>query len=119
MLEGIVDTLLNRLKDIVASETVVGKPIQAGETTVIPVTKISLGFGAGAGSSDNKEKGNAGGTGGGAVIEPIAIITVTKDEVKIHHLKDKESGLEKVLEALPDLIAKFTKPKEEKKGKTE
>ncbi|PIS27351.1 MAG: sporulation protein [Candidatus Marinimicrobia bacterium CG08_land_8_20_14_0_20_45_22] len=119
MLEGIIDALLNRLKDIVTSETVVGKPIQVGETTVIPITKISLGFGAGAGSADSKDKGNASGTGGGAVIEPIAIITVSRDEVKIHRLKSNEVGLGKVFEALPELIAKFTKPKDGKKRKTE
>lgn len=119
MLEGIVDKLLSRLREIVTSETVIGKPIQVGESTVIPITKISLGFGAGAGSSDTKEKGSGSGTGGGAVIEPVAIITIHKDEMKIHILKKKESGLEKIFEALPDLICKLAKSKEGKKEKKE
>ena len=47
MIKDLVDTMLDRLKKIVETDTVVGKPIQSDNTTVIPITKISLGFGAG------------------------------------------------------------------------
>ncbi len=112
MLENLIDTLLTRLKEIVSSETVIGEPITAGEATVIPITKISLGFGAG-GNNPEEAKGKAAGSGigGGAVIEPIAVITILKGEVRIHYLKEKEAGLEKIADLIPKVLDRFVKPK--------
>ncbi len=113
MLEGLIDTLLSRLREIVASETVIGKPIQAEGATVIPITKITLGFGAGGGESpeEEKRKGKGTGLGGGAVIEPLAVITIQKDEVKIHRLNEKAAGFEKIIELVPEVVGKFIKSK--------
>ena len=47
-IEQFADILLEKLRFISQAETVVGKPIQAGEhTTIIPVSRVSLGFGLG------------------------------------------------------------------------
>ena len=44
-IEQFADILLEKLRFISQAETVVGKPIQAGEhTTIIPVSRVSLGF---------------------------------------------------------------------------
>ncbi len=118
MIEKVVDTLLSKLKDIVSSETVVGKPIQAGETTIVPVTKISVGFGAGSGGKDDDSKGHHGtGTGGGASIEPVAIITVHQGDVKIHLMNGENHGIKKIIDLVPGVIEKFSKNKPGEKTK--
>ncbi|MBL7135623.1 MAG: sporulation protein [Candidatus Marinimicrobia bacterium] len=119
MIESLVDTLLDKLKDIVASETVVGKPVETPEATIIPVSKISLGFGAGGGGSVEtaKDKGKGSGTGGGAVIDPVAIISICKGEVKVHKLKEKGLDIGKIVELVPELISKFSKSKKAGKGR--
>jgi len=119
MIVNLIDTLLDKLKDIVASETVVGKAVETPEATVIPVSKISLGFVAGGSGSieTSKDKGKGSGTGGGAVIEPVAIITICEGEVKVHKLKDKGVEFGKVIELVPDLIGKLSKLKKDGKGK--
>ncbi|MCD6205677.1 MAG: sporulation protein [Candidatus Marinimicrobia bacterium] len=109
MVENLLDTLLGKLKELVDSETVVGKPIQAGKTTVIPVTKISFGFGAGGGTSKGDDNSGTG-TGGGAIIEPVAVIMIEGDKVRVHSLK--ESNVGKVIEMVPNILKKFTKSKE-------
>lgn len=38
---------IQKIKEAVDANTVVGEPITAGEVTLIPVSKISLGFGTG------------------------------------------------------------------------
>ena len=43
----ILKDIVGELKNIATSQTVVGEPITVNEKTVIPVVKISLGFGAG------------------------------------------------------------------------
>ncbi len=116
MVEHLIDTLLGKLKSLVDSETVVGKPIEVGETTIIPVTKISFGFAAG-GNLGKDEKDKSSGSGGGAFIEPIAVITVEKGEVKVHSMKDGSLG--KVFEMVPGILRKLTQSKGKKKGKSE
>jgi len=118
MLESLVDTLLSRLREIVASETVIGKPIETEDTMVIPITKISLGFMVGgSGNPEEQKKKNEGtGLGGGAMIEPLGVITIQKGEVKIHRLKEKISGVDKLMEIVPEIIEKYIKPKGEKKS---
>src|SRR6056297_7423 len=87
MVDKLVEKMLQNLENIVESETVIGEPVKAGETTIIPLTKISLGFGAGGGQRKSKGEDEASATGGGANIEPVAVITIHKDEVKVINLK--------------------------------
>lgn len=114
MVENLLDTLLGKLKNLVDSETVVGKPIVAGKATVIPVTKISFGFGVGSGRTKaDSESGT--GSGGGAIIEPVAIIMVEEDTVRVHSLKDHSLG--KVIEMVPEILKKFSKSGHARKGR--
>lgn len=109
MVENLLDTLLGKLKNLVDSETVIGKPISAGKATVIPVTKISFGFGAGGGKA--KGDGESGtGTGGGAIIEPVAIIMIEDDLIRVHSLKD--NTIAKVIDLVPGILKKFSKTKD-------
>ena len=70
--ETLVERVLGELHRIVQTETVIGEPFQAGDLTIIPVSKISFGFGAGGGLEGKGQSG----TGGGANIEPIAFLIV-------------------------------------------
>ena len=47
--ESLVERVLGELHRIVQTETVIGQPFQSGDLTIIPVSKISFGFGAGGG----------------------------------------------------------------------
>ena len=61
---------IQKIKEAVDANTVMGEPITAGEVTLIPVSKISLGFGTGGSEmAGNAPKGcgeNPFGGGGGA-----------------------------------------------------
>ena len=46
-LESLIERVLGELRHIVQTETIIGEPIQAGDVLLIPVSKISFGFGAG------------------------------------------------------------------------
>jgi len=109
--------LLGKLRDIVSTEMIIGHPIEAAGTTVIPVTKISLGFGAGSGELGKEAKGEHpnSATGGGAIIEPIAIITVNEKEIRVHSLKEKGPNYMKIVDMIPDLIQKFSKSGDDSK----
>jgi len=50
---------------------------------VIPISKVSFGFGSAGGEGKRGEEGGFGGGGGGAKIEPVAFLVVSEDEVKL------------------------------------
>ena len=103
--ETLIEKVMSELHRIVQTETVVGEPVQAGKVTLIPVSKISFGFGAGG----QEGKGQSG-TGGGATVEPIAFVVVDEDgRVQIMTLKDKEAYLGQLVGLVPDAIAKIKK----------
>ncbi|MBW1784776.1 MAG: sporulation protein [Deltaproteobacteria bacterium] len=81
----ILKDIVGELKDIASSQTIIGEAISVGEKTVIPVVKISVGFGAGGGQGESPEKGGGfgGGGGGAARIEPAAFIIMDGDKVQM------------------------------------
>jgi uncharacterized spore protein YtfJ len=104
--ETLIERVMGELHRIVRTETVVGEPLQAGGVTLIPVSKISLGFGAGGG---REEKGQSG-TGGGALVEPVAFVVIDADgKVQIMTLKDKEIGLGQLAKLVPEAVDKLQK----------
>lgn len=109
-LEKLVDTAMQKIHELADCETVVGKPITADGTTIIPISKVSVGFTSG--GSDLPTKGSkdlfGGGTAGGVTMQPIAFIAITNGEVKLLQMSvnaDKENAL---INMVPDVIDKIT-----------
>ena len=102
-LESLIERVLGELRHIVQTETIIGEPIQAGDVLLIPVSKISFGFGAG--GQEDKGKG---GTGGGATVQPIAFVVIDGDgKVQLLTLGDKEAGLGQLMELVPEALKKI------------
>jgi uncharacterized spore protein YtfJ len=99
---------------------VVGEPVVVGETVIVPVTKISFGFGAGGGKGGKGGKDDAGsGTGGGASVEPIAFIVIRNGKAQLLPLEDKGMSVGKLLEYAPEVVKKvkdFREKREKKKA---
>ena len=55
--------------------TIYGDPISAEGKTVVPVAKISYGFGGGSGRDE--QRGSGGGGGGGCVAKPVGVVEIT------------------------------------------
>jgi uncharacterized spore protein YtfJ len=102
--EALIERVLGELHRIVQTETVIGTPVQAGELTIIPVSKISFGFGAGGGQAGTGQSG----TGGGASVEPIAFLIVdASGKVQIMTLTDKEVGWGQIAALVPEAVDKI------------
>ena len=102
--ETLIERVLGELHCIVQTETVIGTPVQAGELTIIPVSKISFGFGAGGGQAGTGQSG----TGGGASVEPIAFLIVdASGKVQIMTLTDKEVGWGQIAALVPEAVDKI------------
>ncbi len=103
----IIGKLMEELKTVAKTETILGREIKVGEFTLIPVSRISLGVGAGGGKgTDNKKEGEGGGGGGGVMVTPIAFIVIKGDDISFHGIK-RGGALDAVFEHLPELTEKF------------
>jgi uncharacterized spore protein YtfJ len=103
VIEELVKTVLCELKEISKTQTVIGDPIALKDVTVIPVSKVSLGFGIGGGEGSDKPKSYEG-TGGGIAIEPVAFIVVRKETVELITLSKTGSVLGDVMELVPKVM---------------
>jgi uncharacterized spore protein YtfJ len=86
-LKHLMQELLAELGKVAKADAVVGKVRDAGKAKVLPLAKISIGFGTAIGTLDGKSKGAAesgadaqvGGAGGAVVVEPRAFVVVGED----------------------------------------
>ena len=103
-IEQIIERVMGELHQIMKTETVIGKPLQAGNMTIIPVSKISFGFAAGSGKKDHSQSG----TGGGATVEPIAFLIIDENgKIQITPVGEKEVSLGQLVELVPEAVDKI------------
>ena len=102
--EGLIERVMGELHRIVQTKTVVGEPLEAGDLTLIPVSRITFGFGAGGGQEGKGQSG----TGGGASVEPIAFVVIDRDgKAQILTLSDKDVSWGQVLGLMPEAVSKI------------
>ncbi|KAB3548135.1 MAG: sporulation protein [ANME-2 cluster archaeon] len=118
--EDLMKEVVTQLEKMITTRTIVGEPITAAGKTVIPISKVSFGFGSGGGEGKRGEEGGfGGGGGGGAKIEPVAFLVISEEEVKLVGMKGKGLDIEKIIESVPELVEKVKSLKGAKKNKPE
>lgn len=126
-IEGLMNTAMNSIKEMIDVNTIIGEPIETSSNVVIiPVSKVNFGFAAGGSEfkgkvqCDKKEQANnqlgnpinnvrmpfGGGSGAGVSISPIAFIVVQPTGVKLLPI-EHGSSVDKLLDLVPDLIDKL------------
>ena len=85
-ISDVIATSLENLRSMVDANTVIGNPINTESgTTIIPISKISMGFASGGLDYNGKEQSAArqqnfgGGGGTGLSITPVGFLTVDKN----------------------------------------
>ena len=109
--ETTVTSLVKGMDSFLTSKTVVGDPIQIGETIILPLVDVS--FGIGAGSFTGEKKRNCGGGLGGKV-SPAAVLVIQDGVTKMVSVKDNDN-ISKLLDMIPDFVNKFMKQVKAKK----
>jgi sporulation protein YtfJ len=83
-LEEMIATSLESLRTLVDSDTIVGKPITTDVgTTIIPISKISMGYTTGGleyyGKNSPQKQSFGGGGGTGMTISPVCFLVVNSE----------------------------------------
>jgi uncharacterized spore protein YtfJ len=87
--QKIVSRLAERLGGAANARAVFGAPVEKDGVTVIPVAKVSWGFGGGGGSSSKEGHGDSGeGGGGGAHAKPLGFIEIRDGQASFMRFRD-------------------------------
>ncbi len=100
-----LNTLFERLEQLLHTETVVGAPLHVGRITIIPLISVSLGVGGREGGDRKNTNGRSCDYGGaGCTISPHTLLVIKNEEVNVIPLTDKGS-MERIVEMLPEIIS--------------
>ncbi|ASS65084.1 MULTISPECIES: GerW family sporulation protein [unclassified Paenibacillus] len=125
-IQGLMQTAMENIKEMVDVNTIVGDPVQTPDGSVImPISKVGFGFVAGGsdirydgadhnthshteGSSANISLPFGGGSGGGVSITPIAFLVVGSHGVRVVPLDNQTHLVERVIDSVPQAFEKIT-----------
>lgn len=114
--QNTVQELFKGMNEFISSKTVVGEEIHVGDTILLPLVDVSFGIGAGANQGGQKNSNAGGGIGG--KMTPNAILVISNGSTKLISVKD-QSGLNKILDMVPDIVNKFTNKDKDEGGKAD
>ena len=104
-INGFMGISMEKIRSLVDSNTIIGDPISCGDgVTVIPVSKISVGFASG--GSDLPTRTQKDYFAGGAGVKPVGFLVVKGGEVQLMQLTMNADKGNVALEMLPGLIDK-------------
>ena len=122
-LHDLLETSMGKIREMVDSNTIVGQPITTPDgVTLIPVSRVSMGFGSG-GTDYGSATPNkfAGGAGAGVKVEPVAFLVVkdgftTMMPVALPAMSTVDRALELVPQVMDRVENLVEKKKAEKSG---
>lgn len=114
-LPNMLENTIAKIREMVDVNSVVGTPITTPDgVTIIPVSKVSVGFGGGGSDFENKRQTNkempfGGGAGGGVKVTPIAFLVIKGDSVRMLPVSSAPSTTaDRLVEMVPDVIDRIS-----------
>ena len=111
-LSGLMESTMAKVHEMVDTNTIVGQPITTPDgVTLIPISKVSFGFGSGGGDYGKPAKdGFGGGSAAGVKISPVAFLVVKDGSVRMMPVTvPPTSTMERVVELVPEIMDKVEK----------
>lgn len=112
-LPNMLDSTIEKIRELVNANTVVGEAVQTPDgVTIIPVSKISVGFGGGGSDFVSKNLNNhenpfGGGVGAGVKVTPVAFLVVKDGNVRMIPVSTPPSTTaDRIVEMVPDTLDK-------------
>lgn len=107
-IEGMMDTTLEKIKQMVDVNSVIGDPITSPDgTVIIPISKVNYGFASGGSDLPVKVPDKqffGGGTGAGVTITPIAFLVVSHGDVRLLRVDTGATPVDRIIDQAPELI---------------
>ncbi len=110
-LPNMLENTIAKIREMVDVNSVIGDPIVVGDTTIIPVSRVSVGFGGGGSDFANSNNGAfGGGAGGGVKVHPICFLIIGKDgNVRMMPVPTPaNTTADRLVEMVPDTLDKIS-----------
>lgn len=106
----IMENTLEKMRQMVDTSTIIGEPVVNGGVTLIPVSKVSYGFGTGGTDLPSKQSAElfGGGGGGGISISPVAFIVIENGKCRMMQINNYTSSADRAIAMIPELVDKVT-----------
>ena len=125
-LPNMLENTIAKIRDMVDVNSVVGDPITTADgITIIPVSRVSVGFGGGGSdyvskNMNKQENPFGGGAGGGVKVTPVAFLIIKDGNVRMLPVAaPANTTADRLVEQVPDVldrISAFFDARAEKKG---
>ena len=120
-LQEVVQATLAQIRNMIDADTVIGTPVEtASGTTIIPVSKVAIGFATGgldfndkAGGSTGRPQNFGAGGGSGISVQPIGLLCVSKEgdveliNIGVKSPSDPVEQISDLIDRTPEIIAKI------------
>ena len=116
-LPNMLENTIQKIREMVDVNNVIGEPITVGDVTIIPVSKVSVGFGGGGSDFVKNENSFGGGVGGGVKVTPICFLIVKDGNVRMMPVAEPaNTTADRIVEMVPDTLDKLTAYLDSKKA---
>jgi sporulation protein YtfJ len=113
-LPNMLDSTIAKIREMVDVNSVIGDPITTADgVTIIPVSKVSVGFGGGGSdfpskNANAKENPFGGGVGAGVKVTPIAFLIIKEGSVRMLPVATPaNTTADRLVEMVPDTLDKI------------
>lgn len=120
-LQEVVQATLAQIRNMIDADTVIGTPVEtASGTTIIPISKVAVGFATGGldfndktGGAQGKPQNFGAGGGTGISVQPIGLLCVSKDgdveliNIGVKNPSDPVEQISDLIDRAPEIIAKI------------
>lgn len=114
-IEGLMNTAMQNIKEMVDVNTVVGDAVETNDgTVIIPVSQVACGFAAGGGEYETTggpgakaaEMPFAGGSGAGVSVKPVGFLVVRMNDVRLISTSGNQLA-ERLIDVVPQVVEKL------------
>ena len=125
-LPNMMENTIAKIREMVDVNSVIGDPITTADgTTIIPVSKVSVGFGGGGSdyvskNANKQENPFGGGAGGGVKVTPVAFLIVKEGSVRMLPVAmPANTTVDRLVEQVPDFLDRIAAFIDSRSNKTE
>lgn len=124
-IKSLMETTLENIKASIDANTIIGDAIHTETTVVIPISKVTVGFGIGGGEyskgytetktakeekvREQPDTNFAGGSAGAISVQPVAFVVVENGETRLMSLDNNINMVDNILTITPKVIEKIQK----------
>ena len=113
--DDIINSSMKNLRDIIDSNTIIGKLIEVDGVYIIPISKVNVGFVAGGGEPTKKKAAFLGGSGSGFNVTPVGVLSIYNGKTEFIQV-DRTDAVAELIKTATKFVSSVIGEKENEKN---